>query len=98
MWVQAGFSPDDFWQQTPRHFQLVMQGVRKRLENESQDRTRQAWEVGAFSAAAQAGKLKPLKHYLAPKAKAQAPRDMLAALLAHQNNGAPMTIRKIERN
>lgn len=97
MWVQAEFSPDDFWQQTPRHFQLAMQGVRKRLENESRERTRQAWETGAFSGAAQAGKLKPLKHYIKSPTKPQAPRDMLAALLAHQTNGAKMTIRKIER-
>jgi hypothetical protein len=97
MWVQAGFPPNDFWQQTPRSFQLAMQGVRKRLENESQEQTRLAWEVGAFSAAAQAGKLKPLRHYLHPEKKAQAPREMLAALLAYQSGGAPMTIRKIER-
>lgn len=97
MWVQAGFPPDDFWQQTPRHFQMAMQGVRKRLEYESQDQTRLAWETAAFVAAAQSGKLKPLRHYLSPNKKAQAPREMLAALLAYQSGGAPMTIRKIER-
>lgn len=97
MWIQAGFPPDDFWQQTPRHFQLVMQGVRKRLESESQDQTRLAWETAAFVAAAQSGKLKPLKHYLRRPGKAQTPQEMLAAIKAIQASGANMTIRKIER-
>jgi hypothetical protein len=97
MWVQAGFSPDHFWQQTPRHFQLAMQGVRKRLENESLERTKHAWETGAFVAAASAGKLKPLRHYLRTPLQKQGPREMLAAMKAHQAAGAKMTIRKIER-
>lgn len=97
MWVQAGLSPDDFWHQTPRHFQLVMQGVRKRLETESQERTRHAWETAAFVSAASAGKLKPLRKYLRQPDQRQQPREMLAALLAHQGSGVPMTIRKIER-
>lgn len=97
MWIEAGFSPDDFWHQTPRLFQLAMQGVRKRLDREARDRTIQAWETGAFAASGAAGKLKPLKHYLPTKTSAQAPRDMLAAMLAYQANGAKMTVRKIER-
>lgn len=97
MWVQAGFAPDDFWHQTPAVFQLAMQGVRKKVEQQVQLATRQAWETGAFAASGSAGKLKPLSHYLKPQSRAQAPRAMLAALLAHQSAGAKMTIRKIER-
>lgn len=96
MWIQSGFVPDDFWHQTPRHFQLAMQGVRKRLKSEADSRTAQAWQAGAFSGLAANGKLKPLKTYLSGT-KAQTPQAMLAAMLAHQSGGAKMTIRKIER-
>lgn len=95
MWVQAGFSPELFWDQTPRHFQLAMRGVRKRRESEADRLTAQAWQAGAFSGLAQAGKLKPMKHYLGRTDKAQRPKEMLAALLAYQANGAKMTIRRI---
>jgi hypothetical protein len=97
MWIQAGFSPDTFWHQTPAVFQLTMRGIRKRAEQELQASTRLAWETGAFSASASAGKLKPLAHYLKPATRAQTPKTMLAALMAYQAAGAKMTIRKIER-
>lgn len=97
MWVQAEFSPDDFWHQTPRHFQLIMEGVRKRLENEHHQQVRGSWETAAFTGAASAGKLKPLNHYLKLPPPRQTPAEMLSALMAHQSSGAKMTIRKIER-
>ncbi len=64
MWVQSGFDPDPFWEQTPRHFQLIMEGVRKRMKFDADARTSLAYESGAFAGLAQAGKLKALKHYL----------------------------------
>lgn len=96
MWLQAGFQPDDFWHQTPLHFQIAMRGVRKRHEIEADARIAQAWSTAAFSGAAQNGKLKPLKHYLRKTVETQRPHEMLAALKAHQSNGAGMTIRKIK--
>lgn len=96
MWIQAGFAPDDFWHQTPLHFQIAMKAVRRRLENEADQRLATSWTTAALSGSAQNGKLKPLKHYLRKPTKAQTPRDMLAALMAHKNNGVNMTIRKIE--
>lgn len=97
-WVEAGFSPDDFWHQTPRSYRLIMQGVRKRLEAEGRERTRQAWETGAFSAAAQSkGGLKPLRHYLPTPTKQQTPREMLAAMREFQARGARMKITRIKR-
>lgn len=81
MWAQAGFSPDTFYQQTPRHFQLAMRGVRKRLETEAKIRTLQAYETGAFAGLAQHGKLKALKHYTR-QGQAQSPREMAAAIQA----------------
>lgn len=97
MWVEAGFSPDLFWLQTPATFQLAMQGVRKRLERENDDRLRLAWETAAMSAAAQANKLKPLKYYLGQRnRKKQTPTEMLAVFRAFQANGAGMTIRRVE--
>lgn len=81
MWVHAGFSPDTFWDQTPRHFQLAMKGVRKKLEGEAQARTALAYESGAFAGLAQAGKLKRLEHYTR-KGNVQTPREMAAAIQA----------------
>lgn len=96
MWVQAGFSPDSFWQQNPKSFQLTMRGIRKRLEIESEARIAQAWHTGAFTGMTQSkGGLKPLKNYIRKPIRAQKPNDMLAALKAHQAAGANMTIRKI---
>lgn len=79
MWVEAGFGPDAFWHQTPHTFALAMTGVRKRLESEADARITQAWESAAFNAAAQAGKLKPLRHYLRKAGPKQSAKDMLAA-------------------
>ncbi len=97
MWVQAGFSPDDFWHQTPAVFQMAMKGVRKRLEQQNHAATKQAWETGAFSAAGAAGKLKPLAPYTKSPRRPQTPKAMLAALMAYQAAGAKMNIRKLER-
>jgi hypothetical protein len=78
MWCQAGFQPDSFWDQTPATFAACMQGVRERLEAEAEGETRVAWQTANFMSAAQAGKLKPLRHYTnAPKRKMSA-REMLA--------------------
>ena len=96
MWVQAGFSPDTFYQQTPRHFQLAMRGRRKQLENEAQARTAQAYESGAFAGLAYHGKLKALKHYMR-KQSAQTPREM-AALIQSLGARSNMKVRRIEMN
>lgn len=78
MWAQAGFEPDAFWHQTPRHLQLVMQGVRKRMELEAESRTAQAYETGAFSGLASAGKLKAFKHYAPKPERKMSAAEMLA--------------------
>lgn len=96
MWIQGGFAPDSFWQQTPRHFHLAMRGVRKRLESEGQARTAQAYETGAFAGLAHHGKLKALKHYQVQE-KAQTPRAMVAeiqALGARSN----MKVKRVDRS
>lgn len=93
MWVASGFDPDTFWAQTPGTFQIVMEGVRKRLQRERDDRIALAWETAAFT---RTERLKPLKQYLGNgPAKRQAPSEMLAALRAFQAAGANMTIRRV---
>lgn len=94
MWVQAGFSPDTFYSQTPRHFQLAMRGVRKRMETEAQARTALAYESGAFAGLAHHGKLKALKHYTRQN-RAQSPREM-ATLIQSLGARSNMKIRRIE--
>jgi hypothetical protein len=95
MWVQAGQQSDIFWDQTPRHFQIVMGGVRKRMESEAQARTVYAYEAGAFAGLAYHGKLKSLAQYTR-KGKVQTPREMAATIqaLGARSN---MKIRRIER-
>jgi hypothetical protein len=92
MWVQAGFSPDTFYSQTPRHFQLAMRGVRKRMEAEAQARTALAYEAGAFAGLAHHGKLKSLKHYT--RKAAQTPREM-AALIQSLGANSNMKVRRL---
>lgn len=56
-----------------------------------------AWHVAAFTAAAKAGKLKPLKHYLRKQpAVARTGDEMLDAFRELQSRGAAMTIRKVK--
>lgn len=93
MWVQAGFSPETFWPQTPKHFQLAMRGIRKRLETDAQARTLLAYESGAFAGLAHHGKLKALKHYTR-KSAAQTPREM-AAMIKSMGARSNMKIRRI---
>lgn len=79
MWVQAGFPPGEFYEQTPRHFQLAMQGTRKRLEGEYDNRLTSSYETAVFVGLAQVGKLKKLAHYQR-KRSAQTPREMVEML------------------
>lgn len=90
MWCQAGQSPDAFWHQTPRHFQILMRGVRKRMKIESESRVAMAWQTGAFTGATQSkGGLKPLEHYLRRPPRKMTPKEMLAnmqSLAGRQNS------------
>jgi hypothetical protein len=97
MWVESGFEPDAFWHQTPATFTLAMTGVRKRLERELDNQVALAWQSGMFSAAAQNGKLKPLKHYLRKSGAKQTPEEMLAVLRMFQDRGATMKITPLKR-
>ena len=94
MWVQGGFRPDDFWHQTPLHFQLAMKGVGKRLETEYEGRQLQAYQAGAFAGLAHHGKLKRFDHYR-PR-KMQTAEDVVSMLQA-MGAKSDMKIRKIER-
>ncbi len=95
MWVQAGFSPCSFWQQTPRLFQLTMEAVGKRLRHEADFRTEQAYETGAFAGLAHHGKLKALKHYQR-KQSPQTPSEMVA-MIKTMGARSNMTIRRVKR-
>jgi hypothetical protein len=97
MWAQAGFDPDAFWHQTPDTFSLAMAGVRKRLEREADDQIALAWQTGVFAATAQAGKLKPLKHYLRKPGRKQSGEEMVAIMRQFQARGAAMKITPLKR-
>ena len=97
MWVESGFDPDAFWHQTPDTFSLAMTGVRKRLEREVENQIALAWQTGAFAATAQAGKLKPLRHYLRKPGQKQSPDEMMAVLREFQARGASMKITPLKR-
>lgn len=97
MWIEAGFDPDSFWHQTPDTFTLAMKAVRKRMEREADDRVGLAWQTGVFAATAQAGKIKPLKHYLRKPGQKQSAEDMVAIMRDFQARGAAMRITEIKR-
>ena len=99
-WVEAGQSPDTFWRQTPASFDAVISGVRRRLMREAESDLFRAYTAAQFNAAASAGKLKPFAHYkkaLKADKVAQTPQEMLQAFKELQAGGAPMTIKRIER-
>ena len=57
-----------------------------------------AWHTAAFGAAAQSGKLKNLSTYQNPPKivkAAQSPNEMLEAMRAFQDMGAPMVIKQV---
>lgn len=97
MWVQAGFSPDTLWQQTPLHFQCAMDGVRKRLENEQEARRSQAYDAAVFSTLGQNNKLKPYSRYSYKKDGKQSAREMLSMLQGMGAN-SNMKITRVKRH
>ena len=88
--------PDAFWNQTPRHFQLAMQGVRRRFDAEADARAVLAYESGAFAGLAHHGKLKAFSHYQR-KEEAQPPEQMLA-LLKSMAGKSNMTVKRVKRD
>ncbi|MGJ0236986.1 hypothetical protein ACQEPB_00495 [Novosphingobium fluoreni] len=84
MWCEVpSLDPDAFWQHTPRSFQLVMRGVRKRMKREAEDRITLAWQTGAFTGATQSKSgLKPLNHYLRRPPAMMTAAEMLANMRA----------------
>jgi len=98
--VSAGQTPDTFWTQTPATYSAVIDGVIERRKYDQDAALVDAYTVASFSAAAQAGKLKPLDFYrrrMRAKSLAQTPNEMLEVFREFQSRGAPMTIRRVER-
>lgn len=78
MWCEAGQEPDSFWHQTPRHFQVVMAGVRERNKAKGETRVALAWQTAAFTGLTQTKSgLKPLRHYLQRPARRMSDAEML---------------------
>lgn len=96
MWIHAGFSPDTFWDQTPRHFQLAMRGVRKRLEAEYEARLSQAHDTAAFFLLAQNNKLKAKSHYLPKPERQQATTADILNYFKAAGKNSNMKIRTIK--
>ncbi len=91
MWCQAGLEPDNFWHQTPLHFQVIMRGIRKRLEQQAESDLANSWTTAALTGATQSkGGLKPLKHYLRKPGRRMSNTEMLAnmRMLADRANRA----------
>lgn len=96
MWRRAGLSPDDFWHQTPLHFQLAMKGERERREDEQKAQSFMAYQAGVFSALAAKGKLKAFEYYMKPQS-AQTPQEMVA-MLQSMGGKSNMTIKRVRAN
>lgn len=83
MWAEAGQNLDAFWELSPRHFQHVMRGIRRRLTAGHDQRITQAWQAGAFAGLAQSkGGLKPLDHYLRRPPRQMSAEEMLSTMQA----------------
>lgn len=73
-----------------------MDGAALAAKRQHESETALAWQIAAFSAAAQNGKLKRLSHYIAiPAPSAQSPDEMLAVFRTFAERGAPMSIRQV---
>lgn len=93
MWVETGFPPSAFWEQTERSFSNTLAGA-ARL------RIKTAWQTGAFAGAASNGKLKEVEHYLPDDEEPTGtPGAMKFVSLMHKlrRKGLPITIERIER-
>jgi hypothetical protein len=93
-WVEAGFAPDSFWDQTPATFQAVMQGAVKRAERDAEGQIAHAYHTALFNAGTKtkAG-LKPLAHYLRKPGRKMSSKEMLAnmkMLAARANRAASL--------
>jgi hypothetical protein len=94
MW-SAEFAPDTFHEQTAATFAASLRGRAKAREYANERDLSLAWHTAAFVGAAWAGKLKKLSAYQGRKPSKQSPKEMVAALMALRDNGAPMNIRQI---
>lgn len=73
-----------------------MQGRSKAARRESERELWAAYHTGLFAAAAQAGKLKPLKSYWASLfGERNDPASLLGAFMALKDRGVPMNIKKL---
>ena len=79
--------------ESPRSFVNAMDGAARAAERQLDRDIALAWHTAAFSGAASVGKLKDLSEYR--RRKGQSPEQMLGALMALQDKGAPMTIRRL---
>lgn len=82
-YVAAGFSPDRFWELTPREYVLHMRGAARRVERETAERMWLAWHVGAFGRAAKMPRLADVMPKPSTRRR-QSPEEMEAALRAWQ--------------
>jgi hypothetical protein len=93
MWVEAGFPPETFWQQTERSFSNALAGA-------ARHRIKLAWQIAAFTGAASVGKLKAPDEYL-PNDEARhvtpGSMKMIGFMRRLQHRGIPVTIERIER-
>ncbi len=66
-----------------------MEGAARAAKRRHDEALSLAWHTAAFGNAAQAGKLKKLKHYLGAgqRRKAQTPEEMLAMLKGFERHG-----------
>ncbi len=77
-YVSAGFDPAAFWELSPRLYLIQMQGARKRLEAEHENRAWLAWHVEALR---RCEKMPDLQKFVAGKAaqpKTQSPEVLQA--------------------
>lgn len=90
MWVEAGFPPLAFWQQTERSFANALAGAAKA-------RLTLAWQTAVLTGAASVGKLKPLDDYLSEMEPEQTTNNaaLLSGLFRLKARGVPMDIKKL---
>jgi hypothetical protein len=95
IWVSEGFQPETFWQQTERSFAASIEGRIEVREREAEAAFLLAYNTGAFSGIAAAGKLKKFAYYNQKPSKVRNAANLLGMLRGMKKKGTPMTIERV---
>jgi hypothetical protein len=95
LWCQEGFSPAEFWEQTPRTFSAWSKGRGDAAKRRADDATVLAWRTALFTRTEKKLRLSDFLVSTLEKRREQTPDEMLAVFRTFVEMGTPLNIRKL---